>query len=473
MSFVSLAFFIFFPLVLLSQLVIPGTRGRHVALLVASYVFSGWWDWRFCGLMLLLTAVAYLAGLGLERRPRSRGILAAGVAVPLAVLFAFKYLNFFLASFRAAFGLAQAGALNIILPVGISFYTFQSLSYTIDVYRGKLPASHDPVKFALYISFFPQLVAGPIVKASEFLPQLDEARRPTADRVFRGLTEFFFGLFKKAVLADNIAVFADAVFGAVGAYSSGAVALAVLGYAMQIYFDFSGYSDMAMGAARCLGYDLPVNFNLPYLSRNASEFWKRWHISLSSWLQQYLYIPLGGNRKGRARTYVNLMLTMALGGLWHGADWSFVLWGVGHGLALCAHKAWSTRFPARRGRAADGAVRRIDVGALPGGEPRPRAGDLPQAVRLGRGGLGAARLDAGGAGLHAAVHRLEGAAARPDRGGAGRLGPRAVPGQLPGHAGADAAGGLCAGADVHGGEPLHLLPVLTERRFLSCNAQKK
>ena len=356
MSFVSLAFFIFFPLVLLSQLVIPGTRGRHVALLVASYVFYGWWDWRFCGLMLLLTAVAYLAGLGLERRPRSRGILAAGVAVPLAVLFAFKYLNFFLASFRAAFGLAQAGALNIILPVGISFYTFQSLSYTIDVYRGKLPASHDPVKFALYISFFPQLVAGPIVKASEFLPQLDEARRPTADRVFRGLTEFFFGLFKKAVLADNIAVFADAVFGAVGAYSSGAVALAVLGYAMQIYFDFSGYSDMAMGAARCLGYDLPVNFNLPYLSRNASEFWKRWHISLSSWLQQYLYIPLGGNRRGKARTYVNLMLTMALGGLWHGADWSFVLWGVGHGLALCAHKAWSTRFPARRGPWRDGAA---------------------------------------------------------------------------------------------------------------------
>ena len=348
MSFVSIAFFAFFAVVLLSQLAIPRTRGRHIALLIASYVFYGWWDWRFCGLMLLLTAVAYLAGLGLERRPKHRGILAAGVAVPLGVLFVFKYLNFFLDSFRAAFGLS-GGALNIILPVGISFYTFQSLSYTIDVYRGKLPACRDAVKFALYITFFPQLVAGPIVKATEFLPQLEEERRPTADRVFRGLTEFFFGMIKKAVLADNIAVFADAVFGAVGAYSSGTVALAVLAYAMQIYFDFSGYSDMAMGAARCLGYDLPVNFNLPYLSRNVTEFWRRWHISLSTWLQQYLYIPLGGNRRGTARTYVNLMLTMVLGGLWHGADWSFVLWGAAHGLALCAHKAWAARHPAGEG----------------------------------------------------------------------------------------------------------------------------
>ena len=348
MSFVSVAFFVFFALVLMSQCLLRGARARHVALLLASYVFYGWWDWRFCFLMLFLTAAAYLAGLGLERRPKSRAILAAGVGVPLAVLFVFKYLNFFLDSFRAAFGLG-GGALSIILPVGISFYTFQSLSYTIDVYRGKLPACRDPVKFSLYIAFFPQLVAGPIVKASEFLPQLEEDRRPTPERVFRGMTEFFFGMFKKAVLADNIAVFADAVFGAVGAYSSGTVALSVVGYAMQIYFDFSGYSDMATGAARCLGYDLPVNFNLPYLSRNVSEFWKRWHISLSSWLQQYLYIPLGGNRRGTGRTYLNLMLTMVLGGLWHGADWSFVLWGAAHGLALCVHRAFSRRFPAKSG----------------------------------------------------------------------------------------------------------------------------
>ncbi len=349
MSFVSLAFFAFFAIVLLSQLVLPTARARHAALLVASYVFYGWWDWRFCFLMLFLTLVAFFAGLAMEKRPGRRGILAVGVAVPLAVLFTFKYLNFFLDTFRAAFGLS-GGALAIILPVGISFYTFQSLSYTIDVYRGKLPATHDFLRFALYIAFFPQLVAGPIVKAVDFLPQLEEDRRPTARGVFRGMTEFAFGMLKKAVLADNIALFADSVFDAVGAYSSGAVALAVVGYALQIYFDFSGYSDMATGAARCLGYDLTVNFNLPYLSRNVSEFWKRWHISLSSWLQQYLYIPLGGNRRGTARTCLNLMITMVLGGLWHGADWSFVVWGALHGAALCAHRLWAARFSARSGR---------------------------------------------------------------------------------------------------------------------------
>lgn len=359
MNFVSIVFFEFFALVLLSQVIVPSSRARQALLLVASYVFYGWWDWRFCGLMLFLTAVAYLAGLGMEKRPHNRAILFVGVAVPLLVLFFFKYMNFFVDTFCAAFGIARAGTLRIILPVGISFYTFQSLSYTIDVYRGRLPASRDPVKFALYIAFFPQLVAGPIVKASEFLPQLDEARRPTGARVFRGLTELFFGMFKKAVLADRLAVFVDSVFGAVGAYSSATVALAVAAYAMQIYFDFSGYSDMAAGAARCLGYDLPMNFNRPYISRNISEFWKRWHISLSSWLQQYLYIPLGGNRKGAARTYLNLMITMVLGGLWHGADMTFVLWGAAHGLALCAHKWWARRFPA-----GDGAWRRMGATAL-------------------------------------------------------------------------------------------------------------
>ena len=349
MSFVSIAFFVFFAAVLLSQIAVRPARARHALLLVASYVFYGWWDWRFCGLMLFLTAVAYLAGLGMERRPGRRWILAVGVAVPLLVLFFFKYMNFFVGTFCAAFGVKRAGALRIILPVGISFYTFQSLSYTIDVYRGKLRACLDPLKFALYIAFFPQLVAGPIVKASEFLPQLEEDRGPTPRRVFRGLTELFYGMFKKAVLADQMAVFADSVFGAVGAYSSATVALAVIAYAMQIYFDFSGYSDMAAGAARCLGYDLPMNFNRPYIARNISAFWKRWHISLSSWLQQYLYIPLGGNRRGAARTYLNLMITMTLGGLWHGADVTFVVWGALHGLALCAHKLWARRLPPKPG----------------------------------------------------------------------------------------------------------------------------
>jgi len=341
MNFVSIAFFIFFIVVLGLQLVLKSVRLRHITLLIASYVFYGWWDWRFCFLMLGLTAVAFFTALGLEKRPGDRRIAAAGVIAPLAVLFFFKYMNFFIDSFCGAFGIAAPGALNIILPVGISFYTFQSLSYTIDAWRGKVGISHDFIKFALYIAFFPQLVAGPIVKAADFLPQLDEDRRPTKTGVAVGLNIFFWGLLKKAVLADQLSPFVDSVFAAPAAFSSATVALAVLAYAMQIYFDFSGYSDMAIGCARCMGFELAKNFDLPYISKNVSEFWKRWHISLSSWLQQYLYIPLGGNRKGRARTYVNLMLTMLLGGLWHGAGVNFIIWGGLHGAALCVHKAWS------------------------------------------------------------------------------------------------------------------------------------
>lgn len=349
MSFASLTFLIFFAVVMLTQCVVRSGRVRQGILLAASYVFYGWWDWRFCFLMLLLTLAAYLTALGLERRPGSRGLCALGVAIPLAVLAFFKYTNFFVESFCAMLGLARPGALQIILPVGISFYTFQSLSYTIDVYRGKLPVCHSFAKFALYIAFFPQLVAGPIVKAADFLPQLDEDRRPRWPGVESGLGLFVWGLFKKVVLADRLSVFVDQVFAAPVAFSSGTVALAVLSYAMQIYFDFSSYSDMAIGCARCLGYDLQKNFDLPYISRNVSEFWKRWHISLSSWLMQYLYIPLGGNRRGRARTYVNLMLTMVLGGLWHGAGANFVVWGALHGAALCVHKAWRARHPHPRG----------------------------------------------------------------------------------------------------------------------------
>lgn len=291
-------------------------------------------------LMLLLTAVAYCTALQLEKRPGNKFALALGVAVPLGVLFFFKYMNFFVDSFCAITGIARMGALNVILPVGISFYTFQSMSYTIDVWRGKIAVSHDPLRFALYISFFPQLVAGPIVKASEFLPQLEEERRPTLSGIEEGLNIFFWGVMKKAVLADQLSVFVDAVFATPKAFASGTVALAVLAYSLQIYFDFAGYSDMAIGCAKCIGYDLSRNFDLPYISSNVSEFWKRWHISLSSWLQQYLYIPLGGNRCGEMRTCINLMVTMLLGGLWHGAGVNFIIWGGLHGVALCVHKIW-------------------------------------------------------------------------------------------------------------------------------------
>lgn len=344
MSFTSIQFLILF----LATLAILSVSGlfhspkarifRHIYLLIASYVFYGWWDWRFCFLMLLLTVVAYATAKRLDNERYRKLAIFVGIAVPLLILAFFKYTNFFLDSFSSTFGIENMRSLNIILPVGISFYTFQSMSYTIDVYRKKIkPAKLLDV--ALYISFFPQLVAGPIVKAQDFLPQLEQDRRVTLKGLEAGLQIFVMGMFKKIVLADRLSVFVDDVFAAPAAFSSLTVILAVISYALQIYFDFSGYSDMAIGCAKCMGYDLQRNFNLPYLSKNPSEFWKRWHISLSTWLQEYLYIPLGGNRKGKTRTYINLMLTMILGGLWHGASWTFVIWGALHGLALCVHKA--------------------------------------------------------------------------------------------------------------------------------------
>ncbi|MDR3238435.1 MAG: MBOAT family protein, partial [Spirochaetia bacterium] len=342
MIFSSISFFVFFIIVLLAMaLTNLGARtpltaslaARRAILLVASYVFYGWWDWRFCLLMLALSVIA-----GYSALKNKRAFLIIGIVAPLVTLGFFKYFNFFVASFTAAFGLQNSGALRIILPVGISFYTFQSMSYTIDVYRKKLPAVRDFSKLALYIAFFPQLVAGPIIKAADFLPQLEENRNVNLKNLKIGMQIFLFGLFKKIVIADRLSVFVDDVFRTPKAFHAVTLILALISYAIQIYFDFSGYSDMAIGCAKCLGYDFNRNFNLPYISRNISEFWKRWHISLSSWLQEYLYIPLGGNRRGVPRTYLNLFLTMLLGGLWHGASWTFVLWGAAHGIALCIHR---------------------------------------------------------------------------------------------------------------------------------------
>ncbi len=357
MQFNSLVFVIFFALVcLLMELTKHGRfrrmpqekrmRVRHILLLAASYVFYGWWNWKCCGLMLMLTLVAHFCALNMNG-PRRKALLTLGVVFPLLVLGLFKYYNFFVDSFCALFGITRAGTLRILLPVGISFYTFQSLSYTIDVHRGKVPAERDFVKTALYISFFPQLVAGPIVKAGEFLPQLREERNISLQGLSLGVQYFAFGLFKKIVLADNLAVFVDAVHRAPMAYSAGTLLLMSFAYIIQVYCDFSGYSDMAVGCARCLGYDLPRNFNIPYFSCNVNEFWKRWHISLSTWLKEYLYIPLGGNRKGKGRAYLNLFLTMTIGGLWHGANWPMVLWGAIQGASQCAHKAFSGFLRAR------------------------------------------------------------------------------------------------------------------------------
>lgn len=358
MTFASISFLVFFAVILLVLAVLDKVTGKkeksyrtisQFVLLAGSYFFYGWWNAKFCLLLAFVTIVSYGMALGMERSRKYKKVwLGTGVCIPLFVLGYFKYYNFFVESFCHAFGVENTIAIEVILPVGISFYTFQAMSYLIDVYRGELAIRKNFIHYALYISFFPQLVAGPIVKAKEFLPQLEETRKISLKRLEAGIQIFLFGLFKKVVIADHLSVFVDDVYRTPGAYSTISVWLAVISYSIQIYCDFSGYSDMAVGCAACMGYDLPRNFNLPYLSKNVSEFWKRWHISLSSWLQQYLYIPLGGNRKGQFRTYCNLFLTMVLGGLWHGANWTFVVWGALHGIALCIHKAFRKWKPKKR-----------------------------------------------------------------------------------------------------------------------------
>lgn len=338
MSFISIAFLLFFVSVLTGTVILqklPTTTPKYIFLLVASYFFYGYWDWRFCFLLFFVTVTAYVTA----RHVKNTSLFIVGVTVPLVVLGIFKYFNFFLSSFSAIFG-SNIGMLTIILPVGISFYTFQALSYVIDVRRKQIAAETSFIKLALYISFFPQLVAGPIVKARDFLPQLDEDRKISLKGIEYGIQLIVFGLCKKVILADHMSVFVDDIFHAPSAYHWTTLVLAMVSYSLQIYFDFSGYSDIAIGCAKCFGYDFLPNFNLPYIAQNVTEFWHRWHISLSTWLKEYLYIPLGGNRKGRRRQFINLFTTMLIGGLWHGASWTFVFWGGLNGLALCIDKLY-------------------------------------------------------------------------------------------------------------------------------------
>ncbi len=342
MIFTSPVFVLFFLAVFFGTLAIQifsNERVKYIFLLIASYFFYGWWDWRFCFLLLFVTLMSYVTAMNSRRK----FAYIIGVAIPLIVLGIFKYCNFFLDSLASLTG-REFLSLQIILPVGISFYTFQALSYVIDVHRGKIPVERDFVKLALYISFFPQLVAGPIVRASDFLPQLNESgRKITLQNFTIGVQIIAMGFFKKIVLADHISVFVDDVFRVPVAFHWATIILAVVSYSLQIYFDFSGYSDIATGCAKCLGYDFVRNFNLPYISRSVTEFWRRWHISLSGWLRDYLYIPIGGNRLGKFRQLVNIMITMLLGGLWHGANWTFVFWGGLNGLALCLEKIFSRK----------------------------------------------------------------------------------------------------------------------------------
>lgn len=321
-------------------------RWQNRMLLVASYIFYGAWDWRFLSLIFFSTVIDFVVGrrLAAEDDPiRRKRWLLFSCSANLGLLGVFKYLGFFAQSFSdlaRVFGW-EVGAvtLDIVLPVGISFYTFQTMSYTIDVYRRKLEPVRSFEDFALFVAYFPQLVAGPIERATHLLPQLTRPRRIRRDQLFVGAWLIAWGLFKKAVIADNVAPRIDEVFLPGNDWASGGVCLvAIYGFAIQIYCDFSGYSDVARGLGKLMGIDIMRNFQIPYIATNPSEFWRRWHISLSSWLRDYLYVPLGGNRGGVGKTYRNLMLTMVLGGLWHGAAWTFVLWGIYQGLLLVTHR---------------------------------------------------------------------------------------------------------------------------------------
>lgn len=344
MIFSTIEFFVLLAVILVGLSLLKPEGGKRNLLLLASYVFYGWWDWRFCFLILGSTILDYFVGIRLEKETDERKrktLLVVSLIANLGMLGIFKYANFFIDSFAPLLQSAglQTGTLNIILPVGISFFTFQTMSYSIDVYRRQLPATHNFRDFALFVSFFPQLVAGPIVRGSEFLPQLRDKEHPLRWDNLRVGTEIFLrGFIKKVLFADTLAVYVDPIFADPGSYSSLTCWLGVIAYSGQIYYDFSGYSEMAIGVGRMFGFHLPENFRNPYISQNITEFWRRWHMTLSRWLRDYLYIPLGGNRKGEGRTYVNLMLTMLLGGLWHGANWTFVVWGGLHGTALAVHK---------------------------------------------------------------------------------------------------------------------------------------
>jgi alginate O-acetyltransferase complex protein AlgI len=353
MLFNTLTFIGFFSLVLPIYWALPGRRLRMAWLLLASIYFYMSWNPWLIGLVLFSASVDYLAALQMERVQtlwKRRFLLIGSIGTNLALLAFFKYVNFFLSSVYAiegAFGGDPSQRfLEVVLPLGISFYTFETISYIVDVYRGRTQPVRDPLEYALFILFFPHLVAGPIVRPRDFLPQLRREHCFNWDRLQLGLQFFLIGLFKKAVLADNLVTIIDPFFSAPATYGSVASWVAVLGYSAQIYLDFSGYSDMAVGLAHMLGYRLPRNFNMPYLASNITEFWRRWHISLSTWLRDYLFIPLGGSRASTGQTCRNLLVTMLLGGLWHGASWTFVAWGALHGLLLVAHKLmpnWSWR----------------------------------------------------------------------------------------------------------------------------------
>lgn len=345
MLFNSLKFLVFFPLVFMLYWALPH-RARKYLLLAASYYFYMCWKPEFIVLILYSTAVDYLCALGMERRAEHKKLfLAVSLTMNLGLLFFFKYFNFFgetlTALCRAVSIPFSAPVLNIILPVGISFYTFQTLSYTIDVYRGRMKAERDFVLFALFVSYFPQLVAGPIEKAADLLPQLREAHAFRYEQGAHGARLMAWGFFKKCVCAAYLGALADRVYEDMGAFGGGAAAFAAAAFALQIYCDFGGYSDIARGCSELLGVELTVNFKQPYFARSMRDFWRRWHISLTGWFREYVYIPLGGSKKGFCRKIVNIWIVFFLSGLWHGAGWTFAVWGLLQALYISIEQVWA------------------------------------------------------------------------------------------------------------------------------------
>ena len=346
MLFNSLDFFIFLAVVLLAVWA-GGLRLRNWILLAASFVFYGWWEWRYLALLVFNCLVAYGSALGIAAAANAgakKRWCAAGVTVCIGLLAYFKYRGFFLENVTAALaamGLGKAsGPIQVALPVGISFFTFQAVAYIVDVYRGTTAACRNFRDFLLFKTFFPQLVAGPIERAHHLLPQIQQPRKATNAEILEGTYLVLWGLCKKTVVADNLALKVNRIFDQ-STFSTADVLIGSIGFAFQIYADFSGYTDIARGVARWLGIRLSENFRFPYFATNPQDFWRRWHITLSTWLREYVYIPLGGNRRGRGRTSLNLFLTMLIGGLWHGAAWNFVLWGAYQGGLLMAHRAWT------------------------------------------------------------------------------------------------------------------------------------
>jgi len=337
MLFNSIDFAIFLPIVFILYWFVTNKnlKLQNLLIVIASYVFYGWWDWRFLSLILFSTVVDYTVGRKLrieENQTKRKILLWTSILVNLGFLGFFKYYNFFLDNFITAFSFfgteIKANSLNIILPVGISFYTFQTLSYTIDVYKRKLESTKDFIAFSAFVSFFPQLVAGPIERATNLLPQFYKKRTFDYSKAVDGMRQILWGLFKKVVIADNCAEYANLIFNNSTDYSGSTLVLGAIFFTFQIYGDFSGYSDIAIGTSRLFGFNLMRNFAFPYFSRDIAEFWRRWHISLSTWFRDYLYIPLGGSRGGTLMRVRNTFIIFIVSGFWHGANWTFIVWGA-------------------------------------------------------------------------------------------------------------------------------------------------